>query len=59
MDRSISFSNVSGRRGGALGRLAASLAVLIALSLGGGAAAAQTAAPRRRSPSRRRGTPTS
>ncbi len=41
---SISFSNASGRRRGALVRLAASLAVLAALSLGA-AAQAQTGAP--------------
>jgi LPS-assembly protein len=44
MDRSISFSNASGRRRGALARLAACLAVLAALSLGA-AAQAQTGAP--------------
>jgi LPS-assembly protein len=44
MALSISFSNASGRRGGALARLAASLAVLLTLSLGA-AAQTQTGAP--------------
>ena len=42
MDRSISLSHPSGRRAGAVARLAAGLAVLAALWLGGAAAQAQT-----------------
>ncbi len=45
MGRSISFSNASGRRGGARARLAASLAVLVALLFGAAAAQAQTSTP--------------
>ncbi len=45
MGFSISFSEASGRRGSALSRLAASLAVLLALALGAAAAHAQTSAP--------------
>ena len=59
MGLSISFSKASGRRGSALSRLAASLAVLLALALGAAATTRRPARPRRLSPPRRRKTPTS